>query len=425
MKIPTAIKNAIKENNLVVFAGAGVTKNIGLPEWRDLAVEIINYLNNNNEYENLINRLRTGENPINIFNSLEKEHKVEIKQYISKNFNLSNSNSFQVQKSILKLTSQIITTNYDTAFESAYIQMYDEKFPNIAIQNLDRLNLMEIVRSNEFLFKLHGCATHPESCAIFSSDYTKIYKKDSPTLFLLKSLAMQKKILFVGFSFNDITLRKIFYNQARMFDGCLKHFILTPSPQIFKDCNFLTPIKLNYGEITNAFTELANFKEPIIEKKNTEVINQLKETLANSPLFEDVTSDGIASIASNSNIYTLSKEDYLCRSGDEVRSFWFIWNGDIAAKKNGITTTIRTTGDIVGELGLLEKRSKRSSDLIANKHKTRVVEIELSVIHELIPKNQMNIWRNLASILGDKIEKQDFMICEIKQLMYKYRNDSK
>ena len=193
MKIPTAIKNAIKENNLVVFAGAGVTKNIGLPEWRDLAVEIINYLNNNNEYENLINRLRTGENPINIFNSLEKEHKVEIKQYISKNFNLSNSNSFQVQKSILKLTSQIITTNYDTAFESAYIQMYDEKFPNIAIQNLDRLNLMEIVRSNEFLFKLHGCATHPESCAIFSSDYTKIYKKDSPTLFLLKSLAMQKK----------------------------------------------------------------------------------------------------------------------------------------------------------------------------------------------------------------------------------------
>lgn len=210
-----------------------------------------------------------------------------------------------------------------------------------------------------------------------------------------------------------------------MFDGCLKHFILTPSPQIFKDCNFLTPIKLNYGEITNAFTELANFKEPIIEKKNTEVINQLKETLANSPLFEDVTSDGIASIASNSNIYTLSKEDYLCRSGDEVRSFWFIWNGDIAAKKNGITTTIRTTGDIVGELGLLEKRSKRSSDLIANKHKTRVVEIELSVIHELIPKNQMNIWRNLASILGDKIEKQDFMICEIKQLMYKYRNDSK
>lgn len=111
------------------------------------------------------------------------------------------------------------------------------------------------------------------------------------------------------------------------------------------------------------------------------------------------------------------------QNGDTVNSFWLILDGCIAAIKNNEKTTVRTTGSVIGELGLLEKRKQRSSDLIADKHKTKVVEIGLDLVYELSTGNQMNIWKNLASMLGSKIERLDLFICQLQQTIKQCRND--
>lgn len=423
MQIDKTLKEAIINNNLVVFAGAGVTMYLDMPNWKDLAIEAIRYLSENEENMCLINELQAGVEPIRIFDRLEKSYKSEIKRYISQKFRISNSNTFQLHKRILRLTSQIVTTNYDDAFELAYIQMYNETIPNISIQNRDRQNLADLLKSQEFIFKIHGCATQPESCAVFSSDYKSIYRSDSPAFSQLKSLITQKVFLFIGFSFNDQTIKKIFNQHTKMFNDCIKHFILTPSPKNFEDCKYLSPIEVSFGDIDDFLSKLSVYKKPIIEEKTDSVLVKLKEKLSTSVLFDGVTNDGIDMIAKTSSIYVLSKGEYLCRMGDTVNSFWLILDGCIAAIKNNEKTTVRTTGSVIGELGLLEKRKQRSSDLIADKHKTKVVEIGLDLVYELSTGNQMNIWKNLASMLGSKIERLDLFICQLQQTIKQCRND--
>lgn len=66
MQIDKTLKEAIINNNLVVFAGAGVTMYLDMPNWKDLAIEAIRYLSENEENMCLINELQAGVEPIRI-----------------------------------------------------------------------------------------------------------------------------------------------------------------------------------------------------------------------------------------------------------------------------------------------------------------------------------------------------------------------
>ena len=47
IEIPKVLKDSIEEGKLVVFVGAGLSVNCGLPNWKDL---VINLLSNDSEY---------------------------------------------------------------------------------------------------------------------------------------------------------------------------------------------------------------------------------------------------------------------------------------------------------------------------------------------------------------------------------------
>lgn len=93
----------------------------------------------------------------------------------------------------------------------------------------------------------------------------------------------------------------------------------------------------------------------------------------------------------------------------------------IEAKKNGITTTVRGNGDVIGELGLLKESKKRSSDLIAEKHKTKVVEIKLEYIHKLSSDDLMTFWKNLSRMLSMKNQTLDDLVCQLQQMIENYK----
>lgn len=420
MKIDNRLKEAIENNNLVVFAGAGVSKYLGLPDWKNLLIGSVNHLKNE-KYSNLIGNIGEDADLIRLFDQIENNDRGQIKKFISQTFRISRNNTFELHKSILRLTSQIVTTNYDQVFEFAYNQLYDENFPNITVQNKDKLNSAGIHKSNEFIFYLHGNASSPESCAVFTSDYRKIYNSKSPSLFSLKSLATSKVILFIGFSFNDINCRKVLLEHSKMFDGALTHFILTPTPSDFEELSFLIPINKRFDEFVDYLTYLLKYKKSTKVEKDAIVLKELNNALINSMLFKNITDKGINKIAQSSDVFILSKGEYLCREDDSINSFWLILDGKIEAKKNGITTTARGNGDVIGELGLLKELNKRSSDLIAEKHNTKVVEIKLEYIHELSSDDLMTFWKNLSCMLSMKIQTLDNLVCQLQQMIEKYK----
>lgn len=420
MEIDNRLKEAIENNNLVVFAGAGVSMYLGMPDWEKLLIKSIQKMNKK-EYIDIISSKRTNDNIISLFDKIDKRDRPQIKRLISETFRISTNNSFELHKSILRLSSQIITTNYDQVFEFAYNQLYNENFPNITVQNYDKQNLIDILKSNEFIFYLHGNASSPESCAVFTSDYRKIYNTKSPSLFSLKSLATSKVILFIGFSFNDINCRRVLLDHSKMFDGALTHFILTPNPSDFEKLNFLIPINKRFDEFVDYITCLSKYKKSTKVKKDKKVLKELNDALINSMLFKSITDKGIYKLTQQSDVFILSRGEYLCREGDSIDSFWLILDGKIEAKKNGLTTTVRRKGNVIGELGLLKELNKRSSDLIAEEHKTKVVEIKLEYIQELSSEDLMTFWKNLSCMLSMKIQALDDLVCQLQHTIENYK----
>ena len=40
-EIPQALQDAVKENNVIVFIGAGLSKAAGLPLWKDIVIKVL------------------------------------------------------------------------------------------------------------------------------------------------------------------------------------------------------------------------------------------------------------------------------------------------------------------------------------------------------------------------------------------------
>jgi hypothetical protein len=254
MELSSEIQNAIKKNMLVIFAGSGLSKRFNLPDWPKLVEDIISGIDNEN-YNGFL-KLLNGNimRPLEILEHLKPE-KPRIKKYILNNFNISKGD-FTLHEKLLSLSGQIITTNYDNAFERASNEKINASVPT------SRFNISEINKSDKpYIFKIHGTYQEPDNCIVFKEDYENVYNKDSAAQEKLKAIFAEKTILFVGFSFSDSDINTLFNNLDQVFDNNNKHYILTKEPKDFQNFKFLTPIPISdYGEVDIFIDECLKYK---------------------------------------------------------------------------------------------------------------------------------------------------------------------
>jgi len=273
MEIPSEIQDAIKKNELVIFAGSGLSKRFNLPTWTKLTEEIINNINEQ-RFLDLIPTLKSG-----IFSSIEildrlHTERSKVSSYIKNNFKIESNQDFSLHKKILELTDSIITTNYDNAFEEAASNKI------IPTKSTSSFNISEINKEKKpYIFKIHGCYTEPDNCIIFSNQYKTLYDGDTATKEKLKAIFIDKTIVFVGFSFNDPDINLIFNNLNNIFDGNIRHFILTTEANNFKAFSFLKAIPIHDYDVslTSFFNECIDYKRkvhqeliinPVVNEKN-------------------------------------------------------------------------------------------------------------------------------------------------------------
>jgi len=262
MKIEQKIKSAILQNNLVVFAGSGLSSKFKLPSWNNLVKDVINTIDRN-EFKTLLPVLEMEVmQPIEVLQKIKSEH-TTVKSYIKNNFNVSSFTDFDVHKKIIELTGQVITTNYDNAFELA---SNNSITPSVYTDNY---NINEISKNDKpYIFKLHGSYNEPSNCIIFEEDYEKLYNTNKGAIEKLKTIFSEKTILFMGFSFSDPDINLIFDNLDKAFDNNNKHFIITKTPEKFEKFNFLNTIKItDYKEIDSYVDACLEFKTE--EKSNS------------------------------------------------------------------------------------------------------------------------------------------------------------
>lgn len=203
--IPQRLKEAIENDELVLFIGSGLSWNLKntagntLGGWKDMVSSMLSYLKDK-EYITA-KELQSCEElgPIKALQRLENRgiDREKVRDFLQDYFTLGKENEFPLQEKLYKLSTKIITTNYDLAFEEAIEGLGQEKAYKTQNKKLSKL-----MGDPVFLFKLHGCITKIKSLVLFPSDYRKLYNnydRDAAfTLLAFKFLIFSKTFLFIG-----------------------------------------------------------------------------------------------------------------------------------------------------------------------------------------------------------------------------------
>ena len=180
----------LEKGKLVVFVGAGVSKNSGLPEWKELIKDYADYKGIDKFTSKQF--LTIPEEVFERYGSL-KYYEIAEKRFSGKYF----PNSIHRILDEMDLT-YIITTNYDTLIE--------DQIKNLQIVSKDED--LPYTNSNRMLIKMHGDFKN-KNIVLKKSDYDN-YEKNFPLIStLIKGLFTTNTVLFIGYSYNDTNVQQI------------------------------------------------------------------------------------------------------------------------------------------------------------------------------------------------------------------------
>ena len=180
----------LEKGKLIVFVGAGVSKNSGLPDWKELIKDYAEYRGikefTSKEY------LTIPEEVFERYGSL-KYYEIAEKRFSGKYF----PNSIHKILKEMDLT-YIITTNYDTLIE--------DEIKNLQVVSKDED--LPYTSSNRMLIKMHGDFDN-KNIVLKKSDYDNYEKNFQLISTLIKGLFTTNTILFIGYSYNDTNVQQI------------------------------------------------------------------------------------------------------------------------------------------------------------------------------------------------------------------------
>lgn len=191
--------------DLVLFIGAGVSKNAGLPDWdellRDLAREA-----GMNEAE--LAALRG-------LGALDQARAAEIRlemrwrsppgvrplaRHVSKAFEAVHGYALGHALLAALPVREVVTTNYDALFERA----------SLAIgKTVSVLPHSPRSGASRWLLKMHGCVTDPDNIVLTREDYVRYDLRRQALAGIVQALLLMRHMLFIGFSLRDDNFHRI------------------------------------------------------------------------------------------------------------------------------------------------------------------------------------------------------------------------
>ena len=176
------IRNASDNNKLVLFIGAGVSANSGIPLWGELMAKIKGKLD-----------IKKDENDY-----------LKLAQYFYNSELEINAKPNIIHEKLLELNPQhIITTNYDTLIEEQANK--NGMFYNVVAKDSD----LPYVSNNKLIIKMHGDFANRN--IVFKEDDYLSYSNNFKLIEnYVKTIFSSYTVLFVGYSLEDIDTKIIF-----------------------------------------------------------------------------------------------------------------------------------------------------------------------------------------------------------------------
>ena len=203
--------SSFKQGNVILFVGAGVSMNLGLPSWSELIDRIALELDYDPEiYRTFGDNYALAEYYRITTGSIGPLRSWMDREWHSPGIDVSKS---RVHKSIASLDFPIIyTTNYDRWLELA-LEHYEKPYIKIA----SVADLTKIKSEHTQIVKFHGDFDDDTSIVLDETSYFDRLEFETPLDIKLRSDVLGKSVLFIGYGLADINLRFLFYKLAKLW----------------------------------------------------------------------------------------------------------------------------------------------------------------------------------------------------------------
>ena len=204
--LPTDVKNAALNNDLILFCGAGISTETRKVMPYTFYTEIKNILADLNID---VNEDMPFSQVMSLYCNNQRNGRQKLYQKIQSRFQMiknfpelyNSATEFHREVAQIPQINTVITTNWDTYFEDEC-----DMFPIIYNEDAALWDTFE-----KRVFKVHGSIKNVGSIVATEEDYQKCYKRlsEDPIGDRLKTILSTKTVVFIGFSFGDEDLNAL------------------------------------------------------------------------------------------------------------------------------------------------------------------------------------------------------------------------
>lgn len=203
--------NAVRERQVILFIGSGVSATLGLPTWEALIDEIADQLGYDSElfrsygdYWALAEYFKLRESSLGALRS-SMDRRWHVNETIV--------DASRIHQAIVELNAPLIyTTNYDSWLEIAF-QRKGKKFTKVA--NVG--DFTKIKEGTPQIVKFHGDFADDNSLVLTESSYFERLSFESPLDIKFRADSIGRTILFIGYSLSDINIRYLLFKLQRLW----------------------------------------------------------------------------------------------------------------------------------------------------------------------------------------------------------------
>jgi hypothetical protein len=223
-----ALIDALRNRNAILFVGAGVSMNVGLPSWKALIAHLAERVGYDPAiFAGLGDQLTLAEYYRLVTGSLGDLRSWMDVEWHSKE-KRENVKQSDIHRLLVTLPVPLIyTTNYDR-----YLEWSCEAcgVPYVKVANVG--DLVRLPTDKMQIVKFHGDFDDDGSLVLTESSYFDRMSFEGPLDIKLRADILGKTVLFVGYSLSDINVRYLLYKLHKLWQESA-HATVKPSSYIF------------------------------------------------------------------------------------------------------------------------------------------------------------------------------------------------
>ena len=213
-KIPTDLIESFKREKGGLFVGAGLSQSVGLPNWHGLLSDLIllaervSYKPNRDFIDSCKELLKDNSKFLILAQELKDFLQDSFRKYIIEKYSDHCPPPSATHLALIKYPYKfIVTTNYDTLLENAYVQVQHKQAKVYTFKDSPDI-AYDLWNGRPFILKAHGDANKTQQGIILTEkDYRQILFQEKGYQSILQSLFTTKTVLFIGASLSDPELK--------------------------------------------------------------------------------------------------------------------------------------------------------------------------------------------------------------------------